>query len=102
MRQRARWWGEVKELFLEFAKKGAMTPEELAAILRRKPNWVRDNSRGSNPLIPRLPGKPIRFDPMVMIEVFCRPLVADQKPRSLTIERHKTGEKPIGGYRKCL
>lgn len=92
----------MKELFLQYAQKGAMTPDELSAILRRKTSWVLDNSRGSKALIPRLPGKPIRFDPMVMIEVFCRPLVVDQRPRSLTIERHKTGEKPKGGYRKCL
>lgn len=77
-----------------------MTIDELAAVLRRKPNWVRSNS-GPNKLIPRLPGLPIRFDPSAMIDVFCHPQSA-ARPRSLTIERHKTGATPIGGYRKCL
>lgn len=92
----------MKEIFLEYAKHGAMTGPELAKVLRRSEEWVRRNSMGSKCLIPRLPGRPIRFDPMRMIEVFCAPLKAVERPRSLTIERHKTGEKPVGGYRKCL
>ena len=91
----------MRDLFLAFAKNGAMTVDELAQVLRRSPQWVRDNSRGSASLIPRLPGFPIRFDPMAMIDVFCQPPKA-KGLSSLTIERHKTGEKPFGGYRKCL
>lgn len=93
----------MRDLFLEYAKIGAMTMDELAAVLRRKPSWVRAHSFGASAMIPRLPGKPIRFDPLVMIDVFCRPQSPPpERQRSLTIERHKTGEKPIGGYRKCL
>ena len=92
----------MKDLFLEHAKHGAMTTSELAKILRRSEDWVRRNSAGSHGLIPRLPGRPLRFDPIAMIEVFCTPHQKVEKPRSLTIERHKTGAKPNGGYRKCL
>lgn len=91
----------MREIFERLAKRGAITVDELADILRRKPNWVRDNSRGANPLIPRLPGYPIRFDPMVMVDIFCRPQKAD-RPGSLTIEGHKTRAKTNGGFRKCL
>lgn len=90
----------MRELFLAYARKGAMTMDEVAAVIRRKPDWLRRKSAGPNPEYPRLPGRPIRFDPMKMIEVFCDA----QKPeaRSLTIEGHKTGAKPNGGFRKCL
>ena len=88
------------EVFLEYAKRGAMTVEDLAAVLKWRPQHVRNKS-GPGKMIPRMPGYPIRFDPMKMIDVFCQPSKAE-KPRSLTIERHKTGAKPIGGYRKCL
>lgn len=91
----------MKDLFLKFAEMGAMTTEEVAAVLRRKPQWVRDNSRGGNPMIPRLPGYPIRFDPVRMIEVFCQPQKAD-RAGSLTIEKHRALAKPKGGFRKCL
>jgi hypothetical protein len=91
----------MREIFQNYAKTGAMTPQELALVLRRKVSWVLNNSRGASALIPRLPGKPIRFDPIVMIDVFCQPL-KPVRAGSLTIERHKTGAKPIGGYRKCL
>ncbi|MGE3756898.1 MAG: hypothetical protein AB7H97_04040 [Pseudobdellovibrionaceae bacterium] len=93
----------MRQIFLQYAKQGAMTSEELAAVLRRARRWVINNSGlpGSEKLIPRLPGKPIRFDPMVMADVFC-PVQPAKKPRSLTIERHKAGAIPNGGYRKCL
>lgn len=90
----------MKDIFLDYAKKGAMTIEELAQVIRRKETWVRNNS-GAGKIIPRLPGLPIRFDPIAMIDVFCQPPKVE-KPRSLTIERHRTGAKPKGGYRKCL
>lgn len=92
----------MKEIFLEYAKRGAMTCDELAQVLRRSNDWVRRNSMGHNCLIPRLPGKPIRFDPIKLIDVFCAQTKVIERPRSLTIERHTTGEKPQGGYRKCL
>lgn len=91
----------MKEIFLEYAKNGAMTAQELAKVLRRSVWWVLENSKGDTPLVPRLPGYPVRFDPVAMIDVFCQPPKAE-KPSSLTIERHKTGARPNGGYRKCL
>lgn len=92
----------MKEIFLEFAKRGTMTADELATVLRRNRSWVINNSRGQYALIPRLPGLPIRFDPTSLIDVFCKPPEVKEPRSSLTIERHKTGAKPIGGYRKCL
>ena len=91
----------MKEKFLEYAKRGAMTIPELCAVLNHKEDWVRRNSMPGG-FIPRLPGYPIRFDPEAMISVFCQPQKVESRPRSLTIERHRTGAKPIGGYRKCL
>lgn len=91
----------MRVAFQKYAEQGAMTLEEVAAVLRRSETWVRTHSSGSNPLIPRIKGRPIRFDPEVLIEVFCRP----QESSSLKIdrrERRKTGEKPTGGYRTCL
>lgn len=90
----------MKEIFLEYAKSGAITIDQLAAVLKRKRGWVREHS-GPGKLIPRLPGYPIRFDPVAMIDVFCQPPKVE-RPSSLTIERHKTIAKPNGGYRKCL
>lgn len=93
----------MKELFLEFAKQGAMTPKDLAGVLKRTYWWVLNHS-GEEPtekLIPRLPGKPVRFDPMRMIDVFCTPQKVT-KPSSLTIGRHKTVAKPEGRWAKCL
>lgn len=93
----------MKEAFLAFAQRGqAMTKEDLALILRVKPEFVRRNSMPPHGYIPRIPHlRQLRFDPLQMIDVFCQhPKV--ERPSSLTIERHKTGAKPIGGYRKCL
>jgi hypothetical protein len=89
----------MRQIFLEYLKRGAMTTEELARVLNRKISWVRNNS-GPGKLIPRLPGKPLRFDPERMIDLFCAPVQSDQ--RSLTIEKHKTRVTPKGGYHKCL
>lgn len=91
----------MRELFAQYANRGAMTIDELCLILNRSKDWVRRNSKGDDCLIPRLPGLPIRFDPSRMVEVFCGPPKVE-KPRSLTIERHKTGARSEGGYRKCL
>lgn len=90
----------MKEIFLEYAKKGAMTKEELAGVLKISPTYVYAMVRSGK--IPRIPGLHYyRFDPMAMIDVFCQPQKVE-RPSSLTIERHKTGAKPNGGYRKCL
>lgn len=90
----------MKEAFLQYAKTGAMTKEELAEVLKLKPAAVWRMARAGK--IPRIPGIHLyRFDPTVMISVFCEPPRVPG-PRSLTIERHKTDAKPNGGYRKCL
>lgn len=88
----------MKEIFLEYAKKGAMTKEELAEVLKVKPSHVGTMARSGK--IPKLPHTHlIRFDPMAMIDVFCQP---QKTTSSLTIERHKTRARTNGGYRKCL
>ena len=68
----------MREIFLKYAKTGAMTRDDLARALKRSPTWVMVNSRRGQ-LIPRMPGKPIRFDPLAMIDVFCQ-----SKPRTQT------------------
>lgn len=89
----------MKEIFLEYAKTGAMTKEELAGVLKIKPEAVRRMAKEGK--IPRIPGiRFVRFDPMEMIRLFCEP--QGHRQRSLTIERHKAAAKPNGGYRKCL
>lgn len=91
----------MKEIFLEYAKRGAMTKEELAKVLKVTPEAVRRMAKsGKVPRIPHL--RLVRFDPLEMIRVFCEPQGPNKKARSLTIERHKTGAKPNGGFRKCL
>ncbi len=88
----------MREIFLSF--KGAMTKEDLAEVLKVKPDHVRRMAKAG--VIPKLPGlRLLRFDPLAMIEVFCRPK-AEKATRSLTIERHKTGAKSNGGLRQCL
>lgn len=91
----------MKEIFLEYAKHGAMTKEELASVLKIKPEAVRRLAKAGK--IPKIPGlRFVRFDPLTMISVFCGPPKPDSTARSLTIERHKTGAKTNGGFRKCL
>lgn len=88
----------MKEIFLAYAKTGAITKEQLAEVLKLSPETVRRMAKSGK--IPRLPKIwELRFDPMQMIDVFCAPKV--DPTSSLTIERHKTGAKP-GGFRKCL
>ena len=91
----------MREVLLEYAKKGAMTKEDLAAVLKVKPAHVGAMARsGALPRIPNL--RLIRFDPMELIRVLCGPSKKEES-RSLTFERHKTGAKPTtGGLRKCL
>ena len=89
----------MKDLFLEFAKAGSMTDEDLASVLKVPVRTVQSMSRrGEIPRIPKI--RAHRFDPLKMIDVFCAAPAA--RPGSLTIERHKTLAKPNGGYRKCL
>ncbi len=100
----------MKDVFLQYAQKGAMTLEELAQVLQVKPEYVRRNSMPGG-FIPRIPGlRQVRFDPMKMIEVFCeapaarQPAEAQLRPSSLKTEetqRHKT-EAKSKGVRKCL
>lgn len=93
----------MKDSLLEYKRLGkAMTCKELAELMRVSTDTVRRLSQPPYGTIPRIPGVGvIRFDPSVLIEVLCSPPKA-KEPRSLTIERHKTGARPIGGYRKCL
>lgn len=87
----------VKEIFLEYAKKGAMTKEDLAEVLKISPDAVRRMAKSGK--IPRIPGLRFhRFDPLKMIDVFCAAKALE--PGSLTIKRHKTCAK--GEFRKCL
>jgi excisionase family DNA binding protein len=77
-----------------------MTKEELAKVLRIKPSTVYAMARaGKIPRIPRI--RQLRFDPETLMAIFCQ-APALPEPRSLTIERHKTGAKTNGGIRKCL
>lgn len=90
----------MKDLFLEYAKRGAMTKEDVAEVLKISPEVVRRMAKeGRLPRIPHL--RFVRFDPLELIRVLCEPQ-GQTKARSLTIERHKTGAKPNGGFRKCL
>lgn len=89
----------MKEIFLEYAKTGAMTKEQLANVLKVKVSWIGNKVREG--IIPIIPGIRVhRFDPMRMIEVFC----GDSKQvRSLTTERRESGGNPkSGGFQKCL
>ena len=89
----------MREIFLEYAKRGSMTTEELAGVLNLKPETVRRKAKRGD--IPRIPNcRKVLFDPREMILLFCS--VPGEGPRSLTIERHKTGVSTIGGYRQCL
>lgn len=90
----------MREVFLQYAKSGPMTKAELAKVLKTSERSIADKVRaGKIPVVPLV--RPYVFDPMEMIEVFCKPLRL-KEPRSLTIERHKTRGKLIGGYLECL
>lgn len=89
----------MKEIFLEYAKKGSMTTEQLASLLNLEAETVRRKAKRGE--IPRIQGiRSVRFDPLKMIDLFCA--VQGESSRSLTIERHKTDVKTVGGYRQCL
>ncbi len=92
----------MRAALLNYISRGqAMTLQEFAAVLNQKDQWLRRNSQGAAAMYPRLPGKPIRFDPSRMMDVLYPP--QGDKPRSLTIERHKTAATSSnGGFRKCL
>lgn len=87
----------MRELFLEFSKKGAMTKEDLAQILKISPESVR--RLASTGKIPRIKHtRLLRFDPEKMIEVFCAP----ETGRSLKTERQKADRNPKKGFLECL
>jgi hypothetical protein len=89
----------MREIFLQYAKRGAMSKKELAKVLNLSERAISDMVRaGKLKAIPNLGHH--KFDPMVMIDTFC-PDQGQKPSRSLTIEKHKTGAKP-GGFRKCL
>lgn len=95
----------MKEAFMKFVNAGVtMTCDELAKIVGYSPDFVRRHSQPPHGFIPRIPpGKPIRFDPTRMIEVFCTPQIEPPAPsRSLKTERRKISENQKGGFRKCL
>ncbi len=89
----------MKEIFLEYAKKGVMTKVDLANVLKCPLSYigVLVRKRIIAP-IPHL--KPQKFDPLQMAEVFCQP---SEQSRSLTTEGRKSSGNPKnGGFRKCL
>jgi hypothetical protein len=89
----------MREIFLEYAKSGAMTKSELATVLKCPISFIGSlvRKRILRP-IPHL--RPQKFDPHHLIEVFC----GDSKQvRSLTTEGRKSSGNPkTGGFRKCL
>lgn len=90
----------MREIFLQYAKTGAMTKKQLASVLQITERQVGDMVRAGK--IPTIPGiRHHRFDPDQMIKTFCD-VPSPKGSSSLTIERHKTGDKPSGGFRKCL
>lgn len=92
----------MREALLQYAKKGAITKEELAEILRIKPETIRRLAKAGK--IPRVPniGR-VMFDPLKMIEVFCKEEgVVATPPRSLTIERPRQSASQKKGMRTCL
>lgn len=89
----------MREIFLDYAKRGAMTKDDLAKVLKIKPETVRRMAAAGK--IPRIPHtRLLRFDPMQMIDIFCASKAEGLS--SLTIKRHKTLEKTDGGYLECL
>mgnify|MGYP006196621155 CR=1 FL=1 len=93
----------MREILLDFIKRGeVMTCEDLARVLKITPDTVRRKAKaGIWPRIPHL--WEVRFDPEAMMNILCDSQKAE-KPRSLTIERHKRQSvKPLnGGYVQCL
>jgi hypothetical protein len=83
--------GRMKEIFLEYAKKGVMTKAELAGVLGVPCSKI-DSLRRQRviPTVPHL-SRPFKFDPLEMIRVFCDP---SKQVRSLTTEKRSSGGKP--------
>lgn len=88
----------MKEIFLEYAKKGVMTKQELAGVLGVPCSKI-DSLRRQRiiPTVPHL-SRPFKFDPLEMIRVFCDP---SKQVRSVTTEKRNSGGKPKGGF-QCL
>ena len=86
----------MREIFLEYAKSGAMTKEDLAKVLKISPDLVRRMAAsGKIPKIKHI--RFLRFDPLAVADA----LFPSIQPRSLTIEKHNSLAKKKG-YSKCL
>lgn len=89
----------MREIFLEYAKVGAMTKEDICKVMKFEMHYVGGLVR-KGILKPANHCKPQKFDPMQVYEA----LFGDPKQaRSLTTEKRKSGGNPkTGGFRKCL
>jgi hypothetical protein len=87
----------MKEIFLEYAKKGVMTKHELAEVLRVRPSKI-DALRRKDVIRPiQGLGRPYVFDPM---DVYERLFDTSKQIRSLTSEkRNFGGNTKLGGFR---
>lgn len=86
----------MRDAFLKF--EGAMTCEDVAKILRMRPEWVRQQAKAGK--LPRIPNmRFVRFDPLALVDVLCPP-----QSRSVTIENRilKVAPKKQKGVSKCL
>lgn len=97
----------MKQKLLEYVKRGtAMTSQELAECMNFTPDQVRRGSKPPNGKIPRIPHiRMVRFDPAVMLEVFCGSLADGPLPDqngSMTTEKRSFSGNQKGGFRKCL
>jgi hypothetical protein len=89
----------MKEIFLEYAKKGVMTKAELAWVLRCRPSHIDTlRRRGIIHAILEL-GRPYKFDPM---DVYARLFEPKRTHGSVTTEKRNGGNPKSGGFRKCL
>lgn len=87
----------MKDIFLEYAKKGVMTKHELAEVLRVRPSKIDAlRRRGIIFAISGL-GKPYRFDPM---DVYERLSGTSKQIRSFSTEKRRNGgNSKSGGFR---
>jgi hypothetical protein len=87
----------MKEIFLEYAKKGVMTKIELAEVLRVRPSKIDALRRKDVIRAVQSLGRPYRFDPM---DVYERLFDTSKQIRSLTSEkRNFGGNTKLGGFR---
>jgi hypothetical protein len=87
----------MKEIFLEYAKKGVMTKRELAEILRVCPNKIDALRRRGVIRAVQALGRPYVFDP---IDTYERLFDTSKQIRSLTSEKRNIGgNTKSGGFR---